>query len=456
MILRWLYTLALLALLAGSGWNGLHRVMSFKHLHSGDKALIAARMDDAYGHFTAALRWQGSDPYTHVLVGRVVQLAQDNGVNLTALTGEDPANVSALGISAIIRGIALNPADALGWFNLAQAYRSSRMARTRIERLKAMVEAIKAGKSPQEAQLALETEGLTPEDLMVVAATSTAIRLQPEFSFNHDFLAKLYWDRGLEEKAAAEIRKGFALTPQRHAHPWLDEEEFLEGLQEPILQGIRQSASTRFVDPLASKLAEAEVLESVGRIDEAVEAYRDLWELGGPDIRQECDLRLARLYQKDGDYEASVDLLERILAADPDGRRSGPAHQLLAVAAARAGHPEESVRHYRAFLSRRVGSPPVLLDFAAQLELIDRDAEAERIYEGLIERQDVDHRPYERLIQLLAAQRRINEAYAYATRYSQAIPGSGSPAEIMERLGPDEPEGLGGRAVKPGSRRKAP
>lgn len=436
MILRWLYTLGLLALLGATSWVGVQRIMNFKHRFTGDKALVAARMDEAFGAFTAALEWHDADAYGHVLVGRVIQLAQDNGVPLAALEGHMPAEVSAVGISAITKGIGMNPSDSLGWFNLAQAYRSSRVARTRMDRLKAMVEAVKAGKSPREAQAAFEGQGLGREDLVVIAATEKAIRLEPEFSFFHDFLAKLYWDRGMLEEARREIREGFALTPMRQAHPWLEDREFLEGLQEPILEGLRRSASTRFVDPMASKLAEAEVLESLGRNEEAEAAYEELQVMGGPDVREECDLRLARLLQKQGNFEASVERVQRVLAADPDGRRAGLAHLYMAVAAGRSGNPAKAVEHYREHLARRTGNPAVLLDFAAQLELIDRDAEAERIYEGLIERGTQDPHPYERLIRLLASRRRSDDAYTYATRYSQEIPGSGTPAEIIQRLSP--------------------
>ena len=174
MMPRALYSLALLALLAVNAWLGAGRIMGFRHRYAGEEHLAVAELDEAYESFQAAREWEGSHSFTNVLLGRVIHLAQANGVTPAALEGQEPDAVSAAGVSAIIRGISLNPSDALAWFNLAQAYRGYQIARTRIDRLRAMVEAVKAGKSPREAREAAEGSGLRPEDLMSIVATTKA------------------------------------------------------------------------------------------------------------------------------------------------------------------------------------------------------------------------------------------------------------------------------------------
>lgn len=438
MIARALYLLAVAAMVAGSLWAGTGRIMAFLSRHDGEKRLVSGDLDEAYGRFRAALEWEPSHPFTWVLAGRVVHLAQANGITPAAMDGEPPEAVSAAGVSAIIRGISMNPADALGWFNLAQAYRGYGLARTRIERLRAMVEAVKAGKSPREARESLEPKGLGPEDLMVVAATLKARGLEPEFSFYHDFLAKLYWDRKMPEEAAAEIREGYALTPQNFAHPWADDKAFTEGLSEAILEGIDQSARNRFVDPLAGRLARAEILESLGRYEEAVEAYQALRMDGSEEIREECDLRLARIHVSLGDDEEAISLLEKLIARSLSDARLGHAYYTLGRAHANLGEHQDAVGYYMRHLNYRVGTPTVLLELATELEALDRDTEAEKIYLGLVERDKDDSRPYRRLIQLLLRKRRAAEALQYAGMYAKAIPGAGAPEEILRELGPEE------------------
>jgi len=440
MILRALYSLALIVLLAVSIWLGASRIIGFSHRYAGEEALSRAELDFAFEELTEATTWQPGDAYNYVLVGRVIQLAQDNGVTLTMLEGLDPAQASAHGISAIIKGIGMNPSDALGWFNMAQAYRSSRIARTRMDRLRAMVEAVRTGKSPSEARAAAEGTGLRAEDLMVIAGTLKARGLEPEFSFYWDFLARLYWDRGLPGEAAGEIREGFRLTPQIYAHPWIADAAMTADLQGPILEGIRASAASSFIDPLAPLLARAEVLERLDRKEDAITAYQELRMTGGGEVQDECDLRIARLQQALGRYEESMGLLERVVAADPLGRRAGSAYFHLGVAEAQRGDHPKAVAHFRRHLSLKAGSPVALLALAHSLEKIGRDKDAEQIYAGLVDRMEDDPRPYERVIRLLLRRRQKAEAFHYADRYSKVSTDAGTPAEILKRLGPAEPE----------------
>jgi len=65
-----------------------------------------------------------------------------------------------------------------------------------------------------------------------------------------------------------------------------------------------------------SKFALAQVKESDGKLDEAVQIYSDLAKLNGPTISQEtANLRLAKIYEKQGKKKEAADLLFNIVDA---------------------------------------------------------------------------------------------------------------------------------------------
>ncbi len=433
-MLRGLYSLALAALLASSVWSGTSRIMGFLHRYDGEKALTRAEVDAAHEDFVAARGWRGDDAYTWVLIGRVIQLAQANAVPLDAYRGKLPHEVAAEGIAATSRGLSLNPSDAPSWFNVAQAYDSYHSARTRTERLRAMVEAAKAGEDPMQARRRMHGVGLSSEDLMVVASTLKASELEPQFSFYHDFLAKLYWDRGLLEDASREIRQSFALTPQLFAHPWITDTKLTTGLEKPILEGIDQAASNPFVDPLAARLARADVFEIVGRVDDAISVYKELRLLGDPDVEKECLLRMGRLILGEKDYETGIRLLERLVELDGDGPRGSLAQYHLGLAYSELGDHEKAVQFFKRHLLRMGATSGALLSLAAELEAIGEDTEAEKIYVGLIERHDEDSRPFVKLVELLARKRRHVEALRYARRLAEEVPGSAEADSLLQAL----------------------
>lgn len=65
-----------------------------------------------------------------------------------------------------------------------------------------------------------------------------------------------------------------------------------------------------------SKFALAQVKESDGKLDEAAQVYSDLAKLNGPTISQEtANLRLAKVYEKQGKTKEAADLLFNIVDA---------------------------------------------------------------------------------------------------------------------------------------------
>jgi len=433
-IARALYALALAALLAGSVWSGTARMMGFIHRYKGEHALTHGEVDEAYADLVAATQWQEANATNWMMIGRVIHIAQSNAVRLTALKGKEPGEVAAESLAATIRGLHLNPSDAPAWFNVAQAYDAYHSARTRIDRLKAMVKAAQAGEDPAVARKEMDARNLSSEDLMIIASTLKASELEPEFSFYHDFLAKLYWDRGLLDDAGREIRQAFSMTPQLFAHPWITDTKFAGDLEEPILEGIDLAATNPFVDPLAARLARAEVFETVGRIADAIEVYKGLRLLGDPDVEKECLLRMGKLLLGEKDYEAGIRLLERLVELDGDRLRGSIAQYHLALAYSDLGDHEKAVQLFKRHLHRMVGSSTVLLSYAAELEAIGQDTEAEKIYIGLIERHEEDSRPFVKLVELLTRKRRYVEAMRYAQRLAEEIPDSNEADSLLEAL----------------------
>lgn len=437
-----LLRLALAILLLVSFWLGVKRIIGFRYRYRGEQALSHARMDEAYTNLVASLKWQPLDSPSYVLIGRVIHLSQSNSVPVKPLAGKSPEQVFAEGVGAITWGISLNPSDGWAWFNLAEAYRAYGLKKTRLDRLRAMVEAAKAKAAGKEESPAPSGEGpasFTGEDVVIVAADLKAMQLEPQSSFYHDFLSLLYWDRGLKDDAAREIREGFSLTPRSVAHPWLSNKEFTADLLQPILEGIDRSRSSRFVDPLAPLLARGEVLEAAGHLDDALEAYQVLQKEGGADVETECDLRIAKIQQQLGYWSESVRLLQRILDVEPKSPRATAALNLLGVACSKLGEHEQAVQYLRRYTTRAVASTSVLLSLAGELEKTGGDLEAEKIYTALVQRDPDSTLAWTRLIELLRRHRRRVEALSWAQRFEAAMPANDTAHRlVMELSHPDD------------------
>lgn len=82
-----------------------------------------------------------------------------------------------------------------------------------------------------------------------------------------------------------------------------------------------------------SKFALAQVKESNGQLDEAAQIYSDLARLNGPTISQEtANLRLAKVYEKQGKKKEATDLLFNIV--DASRKAKGDDNQPAPVSAA--------------------------------------------------------------------------------------------------------------------------
>lgn len=82
-----------------------------------------------------------------------------------------------------------------------------------------------------------------------------------------------------------------------------------------------------------SKFALAQVKESDGKLDEAAQLYSDLAKLNGPTISQEtANLRLAKVYEKQGKKKEATDLLFNIV--DASRKAKGDDNQPAPVSAA--------------------------------------------------------------------------------------------------------------------------
>jgi len=82
-----------------------------------------------------------------------------------------------------------------------------------------------------------------------------------------------------------------------------------------------------------SKFALAQVKESDGKLDEAAQIYSDLARLNGPTITQEtANLKLAKVYEKQGKKKEATDILFNIV--DAARKAKGPDNQPAPVSAA--------------------------------------------------------------------------------------------------------------------------
>jgi hypothetical protein len=113
-------------------WWGATKVVVFRHKYRGQMALAAADLNQAYASFHAALTWRPGDPQAHLLIGRVIQLSQANGLPLEALEGHQAIETLGVGVAAVAQGISLNPADAWGWFHVGDLYQGFRAGNVRL------------------------------------------------------------------------------------------------------------------------------------------------------------------------------------------------------------------------------------------------------------------------------------------------------------------------------------
>lgn len=426
-------TLALL--LAGmTAASGVRKIGAFHHRHAGERALVRADLSLAYERFLSALRWQPGDPVTHVLVGRVVQHALANGLPVEMLEGRDTLEQLAVGLGAIARGVALNPVDAWGWFQLANLYEGHLTFRVRRERMLAAGRSVLAGPGSPPAAAAVSGGGLEPEDVVAIAAALKARDLEPNYYIHHDFLANLYWDRGLREEAARQIRTSFSLTTRLQAHDVLSNDGLTMELADDILAGIDAASANRFIGPVMTSRARAELHARLGRLDEAIAAYQDLRETGDAALKAECDLALGRLEQKRERYRESIPLLRR--AIEEEG---GDVHGILALyylglAHAKLGEHEAAVPWLRRYVELLPDSIIGYLALAESVEALGRAEEADRIYIATVRRFPRSPGAYRRAIESLRRHGRAGEALLYAQGLRKVDPDDDSVESLIRDL----------------------
>jgi len=420
---RHLLLAALLLLLAGNTWYSATRIMAFVHRHRGEKALAAAEVSDAYESLLAGVSWQPGDAPAYILIARTIQGAEANGLRIAALDGKTPLERLAAGVGALGRAVALNPADAWAWSNLADLYRGAQSGRLRLERITAIVEASKAGTPPPEpiaADAPLRTP--QPEDRVMAAAALMAQSLEPEFFFYHDFLARLYWERGHAEEASREIEVSFESTPSPDAHSVLSTGALMKELSPAILAGIEKSEANPNVNPIARVRAQADILRYLSRNEEAIKAYERLAGMGGADLAANSFLIVGELLQSEGRYSESIGYLERVRRVDPEGEAATAALFDLGESHARLGNHVEALELLRSYLTKRPGTLNVLLDLAGELAAAGRNDEAERIYLSALRGFPEEVEVYIHLIEHLLKQRRLDEAVRYADRLAALAP----------------------------------
>jgi tetratricopeptide (TPR) repeat protein len=464
---RRVYLAGLALLLLLNTLSGMAKVTFSSYRESGESALARAELDQAFESLRSSLMWQRGNSPSHVLIGRVLRLSMANGIQVKALEGAGPEEILGVGTGSVGRGIVLSPSDAWAWFNLAEVYRGFQLGRNRRERMgrlgrsgtevgageQAAAEPLD-GERPVDGDAAAGEETvadedvvaavppqpeaaprrLEPEDSIIIAATAKALELEPVFFFYHDFLARLYWERGLAEDAAREARVSFSLMPLFSPHILLDDEEILQGLAGPILEGVRLAGSIPGIEPVVVARGQAEVDERLGRNAEALAAYDRFLELGGGAVEAECRYAQARLYHREGQYEESLGLLERVTQIDEDGNWGIGALRLLGVAHAELGDHDSAIDALRRFRAKRPEALAPLILLADGLRRAGNEEEAGRLYLVAVRRFPDAPMAYRRLIGYLERTEQYDEALKYARRLHERLPHDESAEALVQRL----------------------
>jgi tetratricopeptide (TPR) repeat protein len=276
--------------------------------------------------------------------------------------------------------------------------------------------------------------GLEPEDGIIIAATAKALELEPIFFFYHDFLARLYWERGLAEEAAEEVRVSFSLMPLFTPHTLLDDDELLQELAGPILEGVRQARSTPGMERVVIARGQAEVEERLGRNEEAMAAWDHFLQVAGPGVEAECRYAQARLHHRENLYDESIPLLERVVQLDEDGNWGIGALRLLGLAHGKLGDHESAIDALRRYRAKRPGTLAPLILLADGLKNAGNSEEAGRLYLVAVRRFPEAPQAYLRLIAHLEQDQQYDEALRYARRLRERLPHDEAVEALVQRL----------------------
>lgn len=436
---RGLISALVMSLLALNTWWGATKVVAFRHRYRGEMALASADLNQAYLSFRSTLAWQPGDPQSHVLIGRVIQLAQANGLPIEAIEGHQAIEALGIGVAAVAQGISLNPADSWAWFNLGDLYQGFRTGKRRIEMMKRAGEAAgstegTAGPTQVSRETPAEPPGLGPEDSITVAAALKALELEPDYFFHHDFLARLYFERGLTAEAAREIRESLALWSRVEAHPILEDADLVRELAEPILEGIDRSATSAYAGPVMAARGRGRILEKLGRFSEAVAAYEELRRIGDEEIAAECDLELGALEQRRGRFAESLEYLDRAAGAAPDSTYGIWALYHMGLAHSRLGERQKAVDFFRKHLERAPESLPGYLALAGELEQVGQSAEAERLYVSAVRRFPDVPTTYLKVIDQMRRHGKAKQALLYAEALRKVSPDYEDAEKLIQEL----------------------
>jgi tetratricopeptide (TPR) repeat protein len=418
--------LVALLLLANTA-SGVSRIVAFAHRHQAERALESAQVDRALVHLGKASWWTPGDEPNYLLMGQVVQQALANGLPLSTFEGRQTLEVFGFGLASVAHGIALNPADAWAWFNLASLHQSVRTATERLAVMKRAGEAALRGEAPTPPE---PRQGLDALDIVSLAAARQALRLEPEFFFYHDFMADLYWKRGMIEPAAREIRASLALTPSLYAHGMMNNEEFVRALAEPILEGLEEAGRSRYVEKLHFLRARAGLLEKLERWDQAAASYEEMRSLGGQEVQQESDVAVARVLQKQKRWRESLEPLGRAVRAGTGTVWGGWALYYTGEAQSNLGDHDAARATFEKYLVLVPGSVGGYEALVRELDALGRGADAEAIAIAAVRR--FPHLPhlYLKVVELMRSRGRFREAIPYAV----ALRKVGEDQERADRL----------------------
>ena len=442
--LRWLSGLGLAALVLLNTASGVTKIGFSIHQLRLKGALTRADLGAAYSALRASFGWQPDEAPSHVLVARVFQLALANGLPVPGLEDRSPAELLALGTDSVAQGIALNPADAWAWFELAQVWRGFQAGRLRQETLRAAGRRADdqapapGGDSPAGGQgrAGPPSSGkpLEPEDAVMIAATLKARELDPELYFHHDFLATLYWQRDRVDDTAREVEESFSLMPLLTSHPLLIRHNLHKSLPEAALRGIERARSHPLFDTGTVALAKADLLLNLERLDEAIAALEELGPGRAAGAAIEIDLRIGQLHLKADRVGESLPYLERVLATDPDGGLGTRALSSIGSARSRLGDHQGAITAYKRYLRRKPGALRSYLALAGEYRAAGHLDDAESLYRAALQRFPSDLQAHLYWIRFLRSQKRLTEALEAAKEAELLAPENAAVRSMVQAL----------------------
>lgn len=435
---RVILVVALIGLTAANVWSGLAKIRTYFHREAANQALVDSELNLAMDRLESAAALQPDDPKSYIQMGDLVGGTMASGEPLVKLSEKSPDDVFGLAIAAMGNGIARSPSDPHGWFTLATLYQKHRSSRSREQLMRLAGEAVSSPEAAARlAELSRPKAGLEPGDLVTIAGVRLAIELEPDAYSYHDYLARLYWDRGFPVEAGREIRRGFALTPRLEAHKSiLEDEEMRDGLADDILAGIEDSSSDRFIGPIHTARARAELLSRLERHAEAIAAFNELRALGGEELAPECDLALGKLEQQLERWRESIPMLERAAAA---GGAENPwatyALWHLGKAYVQLADNEKGLNYFRDFMGRAPQALEGYLSAGATLAAMGRAEEAEQVYISAVRRFPRVPETYRRVVEIMRKNGKDRQAIPYAEGLRKLEPANESVERLIQELG---------------------